>query len=251
MQLGLHPPYHEVRRTRVRPLHGAGVHRRIFGHCFPSLADMLPPFPMCAALPRSEYYGGSVPFAPSAGVGPIPSRFVWPTRRMWNSHEWFPRSLLSVRQVRHPALPLRHLHGYAVVLHRGLPTRKVEFQPRVPHPLNRTGAHRQPAHIHRVGAGPMSRGVTQPISCVYLPVSLTAPGPSGSAGPSRLCRGCSHPPRRPPDQAASSFTPSLRRRRSGRSLTSTRNHSAFVAHPRAWDHLEGFSVTVMGPPGCQ
>ena len=57
-----------------------------------------------------------------------------------------------------------------------------------------------------------SRGVTTPVPRVYLPVSLTGPGPSGSAGPTRLRRGCSHPPRRSPDQAAASFTPPLRRR---------------------------------------
>ena len=60
-------------------------------------------------------------------------------------------------------------------------------------------------------AGTRSRGVTQPVSLVYLPVSLTAPVPSGSAGTTRLCRGCSRPPRRPAAQAASSFTPPLRR----------------------------------------
>jgi hypothetical protein len=31
-----------------------------------------------------------------------------------NRHGRFPRSLLSVRRVRHPAVPLRHRHGYAV-----------------------------------------------------------------------------------------------------------------------------------------
>ncbi len=46
---------------------------RVFGHYFPSLTDTLPPFPMHAALPRSEYYGGSAPPAPSAGVAPIPA----------------------------------------------------------------------------------------------------------------------------------------------------------------------------------
>jgi hypothetical protein len=60
-----------------------------------------------------------------------------------------------------------------------------------------------------------SRGVTTPVPCVYLPVSLTAPGPSGSTGPTRLCRGCSHPHRRPPAQTSSSFTPPLRRQRNG------------------------------------
>jgi hypothetical protein len=37
------------------------------------LTDTLPPFPRYAALPRSEYYDGSAPPAPSAGVAPIPS----------------------------------------------------------------------------------------------------------------------------------------------------------------------------------
>src|SRR6266508_2901367 len=61
---------------------------------------------------------------------------------------------------------------------------------------------------------------------VTFGVAITAPGPSGSAEPTRLCRGCSHLPRRPPDQAASSFTPPLRRQSDGWSLTSIRNDSA-------------------------
>src|SRR5664279_4164422 len=61
-----------------------------------------------------------------------------------------------------------------------------------------------------------------PISLVGLPVSLTEHGPSGSARPSRLCRGCSHPPRQPADQAASSFTPPLRRQ----------GHGVFHLHPK-------------------
>src|SRR5260370_17561442 len=44
---------------------------------FPSLTDTLPPFPMYAAFPRSEYYGGSAPPAPSAGAAPIPPRPSW------------------------------------------------------------------------------------------------------------------------------------------------------------------------------
>src|SRR5260370_4265843 len=74
------------------------------------------------------------------------------------------------------------------------------------------GGRPQPARINRVRAGPGTKGVTQPISHVYLPVSLTAPAPSGSTGTTRLCRGCSRPRHRPAAQAASSFTPPLRRR---------------------------------------
>src|SRR3954454_19970665 len=32
---------------------------------------------MRAALPRSEYYDGSAPPAPSAGIAPIPIRYPW------------------------------------------------------------------------------------------------------------------------------------------------------------------------------
>jgi hypothetical protein len=73
VQFGLHPPYREVRRIGVRPYRrGADIHRRVFGHCFLSLTDTLPPFPVYVALPRSEYYDGSAPPTPSAGIAPIP-----------------------------------------------------------------------------------------------------------------------------------------------------------------------------------
>jgi hypothetical protein len=142
---------------------------------------------------------------------------ITPGRRATMEHDngRFPRSLLLGRRVRHPAIPLRHRHGYAVDLHRGLPARlentSREFPDRHDKKNRQPDAHRTPARIHRVRAGKPSRGVTTPVSHVYLLVSLTRPGPSGSPGPSRLCRGCSHPPQRSPDQAAASFTPPLRR----------------------------------------
>ena len=45
---------------------------------------------------------------------------------------------------------------------------------------------------------------------VLLFVTLAEPTPSGSTGMSRLCQGCSHPPRHLPDQAALSYTALLR-----------------------------------------
>jgi hypothetical protein len=132
VQFGLHTPYRDTSRIRIRPGHDAGIHRRIFGHYFPSLTDTLPPFPLHAAFPRPEYYGGSAPPAPSAGVAPIPAPAPLAEGGAWNEHGWFPRSLLSDQRVRHPALPLRPRHGYAAVLHRGLQTRAGETQPGVP-----------------------------------------------------------------------------------------------------------------------
>ena len=90
----------------------------------------------------------------------------------------------------------------------------------------RTDTHRLPAHIRRVRAGDQSRGVTTPVSLVYLPVSLTGPDPSGSARPTRLRRGCSHPPRQLPAPAASSFYPTATTAGQWRSFTSIRNNSA-------------------------
>ena len=184
---------------------------------------------MHAAFPRSEYYGGSAPPAPSAGVVPIQPPSPWNGLEAGTYTGGSHVHCSSGRRVRHPALPLRYRHGYcrrqftvASKPRQMRPSLKFPASPR----KRRTGAHRKPARIHRVRAGELSRDVTSPVPRVYLPVSLTAPGPSGSAEPTRLCRGCSRPPRRPPAQASSSFTPPLRRRSNGRSLTSIRNNSA-------------------------
>jgi hypothetical protein len=52
----------------------------------------------------------------------------------------------------------------------------------------------------------LSRDVLTLVPCVLHSVTLAEPTPSGSAGASRLCRGCSHPSRHLPGQAAPSFT---------------------------------------------
>ena len=226
VQFGLHPPYRKVGRILVRPLRGAGIPRRVFGHYLPSLADTLPPFPMCTGSPR---LGVLRRLRPTRAFGrrrayPHPPRRL--AGRMWSSHGWFPRSLLFGRRVRHSAIPLRHRHGYAVDIHHGSPNPGKRDPVRIcPHESERVRTAIQPTSAG-LRAGDNSRGVTTPIPLVYLPVSLTEPGPSGSAGPSRLCRGCSHPPRRLPDQAASSFIPPLRRRNDEGHLTPIRNSNA-------------------------
>ena len=68
-----------------------------------------------------------------------------------------------------------------------------------------------PAHIHQIRAGIALRDVTTLVPRVLLSILLTGPTPSGSADAPRLCRGCSHPPRHLPDQAAPSSIRPLRR----------------------------------------
>jgi hypothetical protein len=57
------------------------------------------------------------------------------------------------------------------------------------------------------------KDVTTPVPRVLLSTSLAGPAPSGSTDTSRLCQGCSHPPRHHPDQAALSSTSLLRQDR--------------------------------------
>ena len=138
---------------------------------------------------------------------------------------WFPRSLCSVRRGRSPAIPLRHRHGYAAVLHRGLPTDK-RNPSRSSRPCVRSGAHRTQPRSTRFELVDVSRGLTTLVSRVLLFVSLAGPAPSGGAGTSRRCQGCSHPSRHLPDPAAPSFTVLLRQERRCRYHTPTRIISA-------------------------
>ena len=107
-------------------------------------------------------------------------------------------------------MSLRHRHGYAADLPRGLPGSSCTTAPGVPRPHVRDGCAPLPAQIRQVRAGACIKGRNTPVPRVLLSVSLAGPAPSGSTGPSRLCQGCSHPPRHHPDQAAPSSTALLR-----------------------------------------
>ena len=101
--------------------------------------------------------------------------------------------------------------------------------------LTRT-PHR-PSHALHTGPDPpgssrhFDYGASATDSLSLRPLALLArPGPSGSTGPPRHCRGCSRPPRRSPAQAAPSFNQVAATTRRQRSSTSTRNNSRLVAH---------------------
>jgi len=93
--------------------------------------EPLPPFPMCRALPGSEYYGGSAP------PGPFSGRCAYPGQRTGcplpgNQSGRFPCSLPFARRRRSPAVSQRPRHGYAADLPRGLPARGEQHPPEVP-----------------------------------------------------------------------------------------------------------------------
>ena len=150
----------------------------------------------------------------------------------------FPRSLLTVRRDRHPAMPLHHRHGYAAGLHHGLPNRRHspirEFPtwPTTPGQagrgdLSQMGTRCDPAHVRQVrGWWVHLRGVQTLVPHVYLSVLLAEPAPSGSSGTTRRCQGRCPPS--PPSQGSGcpQLQPAAATARKWWSLTSTRSNSA-------------------------
>jgi hypothetical protein len=159
---------------------------------------------MYAAFPRSEYYAGSAPPRAFSGRRTYPRPSLDRTEP-GSGTRWFPRSLLTVRERRCPAMPLRHRPGYAVDLHQGLPAKR-DNRPRSSSPGTarpvRTATQPISARFELVEA---LKGFTPLVPHVHLSRSLTGPMPSGSTGTSRRCRGCSHPHPRLRGQAASNF----------------------------------------------
>jgi hypothetical protein len=194
VQLGLDPQYPRLGLLRRGPRR-AGIHRRP-----PGLPVSLPrtrcrPWP-CGRLSR--------PLTTTAA--PSPPRTL--SRRRACRHRpggpvgravlgAFPRSPHTGRRGRCPAIPLQPRHGYAAAFPRGLPNgtrNRLRSRPPIPRPpWVLVGRALLP------GPDPPD---FEPVSLlrgfhhwflqhVHLPVSLAGPGPSGSADPSRRCRGCS------------------------------------------------------------
>ena len=168
----------------MRPLHGAGIHQRIFGH-HSSLLDR-----HAAALPHVHAafpaLGLLRRLRPTRALGrrrTYPSRPRLEGMRAGNARGRFPRSLLSGRRVRHPAMPLRHRHGYAADFHRGLPTRPRRPGPEFPtRHEKRVRTANQPisARFELVGT---LRGFTHWFLAYTFP--SRSPGPAHLAVPSR------------------------------------------------------------------
>ena len=228
VQLGLHPRTRSPASIEVWPRR-AGIHQRS-----PSLAvaccEHAGPLRHVDGFPALGLLRVLRPTPrPSADDGPSrrPAG-CWPRGR--GPRDGSHVHSRTVRRVRCPAMPLRHRHGYAAGLHRGLPTGDTN-RPRSSPPArgNAVRAAIQPS-IHQVRAGGSLEGrsdrwflaYTFP-SCLpdpHHPVVLVRPGVVGAA---------SHPPQHLPGQAAPSFTGPLRRS-SGGGLSPPLGSWRLVAH---------------------
>jgi hypothetical protein len=149
---------------------------------------------MWTAFPSPDYYAGSAPSDANS------RRRACPPAPITNAGRATPDGShvhhQTAQRRRRPAIPLRHRHAYPAALRRGLPAGDMNRPRSRPPPT--AGVHRDPAHIRQVRAGGILRGVRTLVSHVHLSVSLAGPEPSGSAGPSRRCRGCLPPSPAPP-----------------------------------------------------
>ena len=99
--------------------------------------------------------------------------------------------------------------GYAADLPRGLPGLQQTPARKFP-PQQQTAGRAAPGPYPPGSSRCHSQGRKTPVPRVLLSATLAGPAPSGSTRTSRLCQGCSRPPRHHPDQAALSYTTLLR-----------------------------------------
>ena len=144
--------------------------------CFLSL-------PPLSAFPTSEYYDGSAPTAPFGRQRAYPQEGnelrrvpTFTAVRLTGEVPGFTPAASSWLRRRHSPRPA------GPDTYRRSDSSPPPTAVRLTTPM--TVTHRTPARIHRVRAGRRSRGFTTPVPHVHLPVLLTRPGPSGSAGPS-------------------------------------------------------------------
>ena len=111
------------------------------------------------------------------------------------------------------------------------PGRHPHARPGVPRSVMKgTGARRSRPLSARFEPVKPLRDVITLVPRVLLSVTLAGPAPSGSTDTSRLCRGCSRPPRRFPDQAAPSFAALLRQGRRWKVSHLHSNRQRLTAH---------------------
>ena len=174
-----------------------------------SAANSLSSFALWTAFPPADYYEDSVPLPKHGRTTLLP--FAGASHRHEGNSKAVPTFTTHRLTGWGPAFPLPPCCGYAAVLPHGLET-ATRFGSRVIHIGTQCGCTRL-ASPYRPGLSWWFslEGVPPLVQIdLPLPVLLAEPEPSGSAGPSRRCRGCSCPVRRLSNQAASSFADLLR-----------------------------------------
>ena len=187
VQLGLDPQY-----PRLGLLEASATARR----CSPATSwpsspccELAAPFAMWPAFPASDYYGGSAPPRRHQPTADLPAT-----------------GLAGRRGGRHPGGS--HVHhatgrrGRCPVFPCSLATGTPQAFPVASWPAQTPASESPRCRARRaLLPGPHPPGWSRfslegvpPLvhSSLHLPVSLAGPGPSGSADPSRRCRGCSH-----------------------------------------------------------
>jgi hypothetical protein len=155
-------------------------------------ANTLDPFAMWPAFPAPDYYGSSAPPRPRQPTTGLPTRLLAAAQARDDRDGSHVHSR-SVRRDRRPAMPLQHRRGYAADLHRGLLTGDITQSRSSPPDTTEALPTRVRAATQPISARfelvALLRSVQPPVPHVRLSVSLAEPGPSGSTGPPRRCRG--------------------------------------------------------------
>ena len=231
VKFGLHLRYPPTRTHRSSVGWSATVRWCVFRHySLHPFSKLLPPFPLCTGFPPLRVLRRLRP-VPSRSVDDGPSRpamlGAWrqagietvPTFTVIRSTKEEPNSV--------PAASPRLPRSTSPWPPKPAPTSQPESS--LPNP-RRAGAHRARPLSTRFEPVYLSRDVITPVPRVLLFVTPAEPAPSGSAGTSRRCRGCSYPPRHLPDQAAPSFTVPAATGPAAKVSHLHSNHQRLVAH---------------------
>ncbi len=113
----------------------------------------------------------------------------------------------SLRWDRRPAMPLRSSTSTPQTF--PVATRPGDYHPTRSRAVDFTppGAPRPSPDLSGSSWWAGLRGFRTPVPRVRLSISLAGPGPSDNAGPSRRCRGCSHPTPAPPGSGCPQASP--------------------------------------------
>ena len=181
---------------------------------------------MYEAFPRSDYYGPSAPPCGHRLTTRQPDLPPLAEHDGTGAARWFPRSLQTDRGGEAPS--------YAPAISPRLRRRHSPWPPKRA-TLTRPGVPNTRTMLVRIADQPKSTGlelagdlrsVKTLVPLVHLPALLAGPGPSGSAGPSRRCRGCLPPSPASPGSGCPQLRHAAATAQRRRSLTSARYYSA-------------------------